>query len=379
MAGISLITASPARRLAAVLRILAAAVLCIVAPAACTRENVPSDEGKFNVSVMLDTRSLNIDEVGSAVIYAFAQAASGSGYLVGYVYEDNVGESGIFPMTLTEGGAVDFYVILNPDSNCFDLVDGDGQRVNPGPDPDTSLTPEDLRSWRIEYSDSAPSDPKDWRMLPMSNLDGTAFGNRRFNIDSRPGWQTIPISVRRAVSKVEVWFRSNEDTNYNYWSITGMRSSDPVSSCGLFTETVSHIGQGEDPKSFEDNTPHSRWNTSFLENPDLSDYYSEKNFAKIFEYYILPNTLGGNTAGEVTAGEVTAGEDTSNYSYLHTNYANIRQGDADDYSKDIFLPACSRNSCIRIWCSLNNNVDRSFTYTVVDWDETVTVNIPDFS
>ena len=375
MAGISLITASPARRLAAVLRILAAAVLCIVAPAACTRENVPSDEGKFNVSVMLDTRSLNIDEVGSAVIYAFAQAASGSGYLVGYVYEDNVGKSGIFPMTLTEGGAIDFYVILNPDSNCFDLVDGDGQPVRPGPDPDTSLKPEDLRAWKIEYADSAPSDPKDWRMLPMSNLDGTAFGNRRFNIDSRPGWQTIPISVRRAVSKVEVWFRSNEDTNNNYWAIKSMRSGDPVSSCGLFTETVSHIGQGENPKSFKDNTQHSHLNTSFPENPDLSDYFSEKNFEKIFEYYILPNTLGGNTAGEAAEGEVT-----SSYSYLHTDYAHIQQWDAENhYSKDIFLPACSRNSCIRIWCSLNDNMDRSFTYTVVNWDETVTVNIPDFS
>ncbi len=374
MAGISLITASPARRLAAVLRILAAAVLCIVAPAACTRENVPSDEGKFNVSVMLDTRSLNIDEVGSAVIYAFAQAASGSGYLVGYVYEDNVGKSGIFPMTLTEGGAIDFYVILNPDSNCFDLVDGDGQPVRPGPDPDTSLKPEDLRAWRIKYSGSAPSDLKYWRMLPMSNLDGTAYGNRRFNIDSRPGWQTIPISVRRAVSKVEVWFRSNEDTNNNYWAIESMRSGDPVSSCGLFTETVSHIGQGENPKSFVDNTPHSHRNTSFPENPDLSDYYSEKNFAKIFEYYILPNTLGGNTAGEAAEGE-----NTSSYSYLHTDYAHIQLRSTNNYSKDIFLPAYSRNSCIRIWCSLNDNMDRSFTYTVVNWDETVTVNIPDFS
>lgn len=342
-------------------------------PYSCTREAQPSS-GRYNVSVMLDTRSLNIDEVGSAVIYAFAQAASGSGDLVGYHYADKIGESGIFPMTLTEGGAVDFYVILNPDSNCFDLVDGDGQRVNPGPDPDTSLTPEDLRAWRIEYSENAPSDTRDWK-LPMSNLDGTAYGNRRFNIDSRPGWQTIPISVRRAVSKVEVWFRSNEDTYYNYWSIEGMKTGDPVSSCGMFTETVSHIGQDETPKSFEDNKSYSRDNTSFPGKADLSDYYSEKNFAKIFEYYILPNTLGGNTAGEVTAGE-----DTSNYSYLQTNYANIQQrGEDYYYSKDIFLPACSRNSCIRIWCSLNDNVDRSFTYTVVDWDETVTVNIPDFS
>lgn len=374
MAGISLIPASPARRLAAVLRILAAAALCVVAPAACTRESVPSDEGKFNVSVMLDTRSLNINEVGSAVIYAFAQAASGSGYLVGYVYEDNVGVSGIFPMTLTEGGAIDFYVILNPDSNCFDLVDGDGQLVNPGPEPDTSLKPEDLRAWRIEYADSAPSDTKVW-MLPMSNLDGTAYGNRRFNIDSRPGWQTVPISVRRAVSKVEVWFRSNEDTRSNYWRISGMQSSDPVSSCGLFTETVSHIGQGEPPKSFVDDKQYSLYDgTNFQPEADETNYYSEKNFAKIFEYYILPNTLGGNTAGEAADND-----DTSFYSRLHIDYDNVLRWTSRPYDKDIFLPAYTRNSCIRIWCSLNDNMDRSFTYTVVNWDETVTVNIPDFS
>lgn len=370
--------ASPARRLAAVLRILAAAVLCIVTPAACTRENVPSDEGKFNVSVMLDTRSLNIDEVGSAVIYAFAQAASGSGYLVGYVYEDHVGESGIFPMTLTEGGAVDFYVILNPDSNCFDLVDGDGQLVNPGPDPDTSLKPEDLRAWKIEYSDSAPSDPKDWRMLPMSNLDGTAYGNRRFNIDSRPGWQTVPISVRRAVSKVEVWFRSEDvrnssNQNSAYWTITHLGSSDPVASSGLFVESTEHVAQGDKFKTSDPN-PHYYGNCDFPEDADESSFYQEDNFTKIFEYYTLPNTVGGNTAGETPDGRDCT---TLDVSYNWKPQGNVRGEQGK--TKTVYLPAYPRNSCIRVWCALPGEEDRTFTYTVIDWDETVTVNIPDFS
>lgn len=370
--------ASPARRLAAVLRILAAAVLCIVTPAACTRENVPSDEGKFNVSVMLDTRSLNIDEVGSAVIYAFAQAASGSGYLVGYVYEDHVGESGIFPMTLTEGGAIDFYVILNPDSNCFDLVDGDGQPVRPGPDPDTSLKPEDLRAWKIEYSDSAPSDPKDWRMLPMSNLDGTAYGNRRFNIDSRPGWQTVPISVRRAVSKVEVWFRSEDvrnssNQNSAYWTITHLGSSDPVASSGLFVESTEHVAKGDEFKT-SDTDRHYYGNCDFPEDADESSFYQEDNFTKIFEYYTLPNTVGGNTAGETPDGRDCTTLDVS-YNWKPQGIDTGEQGK----TKTVYLPAYPRNSCIRVWCALPGEEDRTFTYTVIDWDETVTVNIPDFS
>ena len=54
---------------------------------------------------------------------------------------------------------------------------------------------------------------------------------------------------------------------------------------------------------------------------------------------------------------------------------------ADDFTdkdKFIYIPPCERNSVIRVWCNLNDNTDRSFTYTVVDWDETVEVNVPDF-
>ena len=100
---------------------------------------------------------------------------------------------------------------------------------------------------------------------------------------------------------------------------------------------------------------------------------------------------GGNSAGEETLGS-----STDNYTILDLSYyLTLEQGyyqrqwgyykwnsrgfiKQSNESKIIYLPACERNSNIRVWCALNDDTDRSFTYTVSDWDETVTVNVPDF-
>ena len=212
----------------------------------------------------------------------------------------------------------------------------------------------------------------------MSNLDGTAFGNRRFNIDSRPGWQTIPISVRRAVSKVEVWFRSEDvrnssNQNSAYWTITHLGSFDPVASSGLFVESTEHVAQGDEFKT-SDTDRHYYGNCDFPEDADESSFYQEDNFTKIFEYYTLPNTVGGNTAGETPDGRDCTTLDVS-YNWKPQGIDTVEQGK----TKTVYLPAYPRNSCIRVWCALPGEEDRTFTYTVIDWDETVTVNIPDFS
>lgn len=352
-------------------------------PYSCTREAQPSS-GRYNVSVMLDTRAINTNEVGSIAIYAFSDVndAEGTGNLVGYLYESNPDESGVFPMTLTDCGAVDFYVILNPDSNCFDFTDADGTEVAIGGTPPSGITPGLIRSWRIKYDPSLDMNtpPAEW-MLPMSNLDGTARGNRRFEIEDKPGLQEVPVSVTRAVSKVEVWFRSEdlryrrEEDYYNsgYWTITHLASSDPVASSGLFAESTEHVAQGDEFKT-SDTDRHFYGNCGFPKDADESSFYQESNFTRIFEYYTLPNTVGGNTAGETPDGtDCTTLDVTYNWKPPFSNYGEKSK------EKTVYLPAYPRNSCIRIWCALPGEEDRTFTYTVIDWDETVTVNIPDFS
>ena len=353
------------------LLLTASAALCLCLLTGCSHEELP-ETGKYNVSVKIDTKSLETEgePVNSIVIYAFADVASGNSNLVGYLYSDDVNPEGVFPMILTEGGSVDFYVILNPKSNCYDFIDNDGNIVAIGTTPADDISPASIREWTIQYAATAPADFGEWE-LPMSNLDGTAYGNRRFHIFNRRGWQTIPISVTRAVSKVEVWFRSDGDINSNYWGIDNLTSSDPVKASGLFKESTTHLGEGS--KKFSEHNDWNRNTVSFPQQADASYYYSENNFARIFEYYILPNTLGGNTAGDVGSGSNRENHTTLEVSYYHKGYPESNN------TKLLSLPPYERNSCIKVWCALNSNEDRSFTYTVIDWDETVTNNIPDFS
>lgn len=358
---------------ATTLLLTAAAALSLCLLTGCNRVDLP-ETGKYNVSVQLDTKVLDAEgePVNSIVIYAFTGVSSGNSNLVGYLYSNEVNPEGIFPMTLTEGGAVDFYVILNPNSNCFDIISNDETVVNIGANPIADITPTAIRAWKIRYSNNTPENFDDWE-LPMSNLDGTAYGNRRFNIVNRRGWQTVPISVNRAASKVEVWFRSDGDSKNAYWGITKLTSSDPVKASGLFVETTDHIDNGESRKEV---TILSNWyygTTEFPANADASHYYSEDNFDRIYEYYILPNTIGGNTSGDVGQSSDRENHTTLEVHYYHQGYSTFTE------TKLLSLPPYERNSCIKVWCALNSNEDRSFTYTVIDWDETVTNNIPDFS
>lgn len=369
----------------------------------CSPAGIP-DEGKYNVTVRLSgdgTKSLDLNEIGSIVIYAFAGVddASGTGTLVGYLHETNIDANGIFPMRLTAGGMVDFFVILNPDSEEFSIFDGNDAKVDVTAYQNT--TPADIQSWKLKRNPDATSigqNAKNWK-IPMCNLDMTmavpnrpSRENRRFEItESKNDWQTIPIEVTRAVSKVEVWLWSNDnlpDDNKFEWDskysgITGLSLTDPVYRTEMFTGQGTDSDQyiGQNSTSISDNTAHNGFdiNDRFKKYVDGTVLYSDTYFRLIWEQYILPNTFfGGNNMGELSGSNSTEATvlnvDYSSYEYeKDSNWKeNIKP------TKEINLPKSPRNTKIKVWCALNDNTDRSFTYTVVDWDETVTVDIPDF-
>ena len=119
----------------------------------------------------------------------------------------------------------------------------------------------------------------------------------------------------------------------------------------------------------------------------------------MWTYYLFPNLFGGNNTGVAVPGE-----DTDRMTALAVDYS--RQAARAEYErhsffgyewwewtegwesplpresgeKTLYLPECERNTVISVWCELgHDDADRSFTYTVSDWDETVTVNVPDFN
>ena len=361
------------------LLLTASAALCLCLLTGCSHEELP-ETGKYNTMIVLrgdGTKALDPAEAQSIVIYAFS---SDTDDLVGYLYEADINGRDIFPMNLTAGGEIDFYVILNPVCSGFEII------YNNSPvnfDSHESITPDIIKSWKLRRTDDTPG-----KAVPMSNLED----NRRFEVvANRNSWQEIPIQVTRAVSKVEVWFWANDNLpEYGYYqndnhysSIDTMTLKDPVVRAELM--------EGQNSGKAEDYIEENK--AIIIKNPDRYDgfndrfkpydsgiFYSDRYFRKIWEQYILPNTFfGGSNVGEIGGADADCLKCTSlNVEYTEHYWNWNRWTESPQTPKDIYLPISPRNTIIKVWCALNDDTDRSFTYTVVDWDEPVTVNVPDF-
>lgn len=356
-----------------------------------------------------ETKGINDSDINDIAIFVF----NGDGTLVGYLYETGLTgrDERTFPMNLTESGALDFYVIANSERGFYHLVDKAGTELDLSGDLDSlpdNITPERLWNSRVEL-DSSLNAQGDW-YVPMNNLPGSGLINFRFTVRSQ-STTVIPIDLTRAVSKIEVWFRSNdqipeEHLNYNpgsatlslsYYSIDSLEIKMPVVSTSTYTEDQTYTSN---PDSVSEQGPFNYQTENGGEAFEVYDpnnipnnFYSGDYFKKIWEFYIFPNMYGGNTAGDAP------GSSIENYTVLDIGYHLSEQSGRYEWDrwsnrwtwteygklnrdepvyKTVYLPACERNSNIRVWCALNDDTDRSFTYTVSDWDETVTVNVPDF-
>lgn len=364
----------------------AAAAISLCLLTGCNRVDLP-ETGKYNTMIVLrgdGTKALDPYEAESIVIYAFS---SGTDNLVGYLYEDDINGRDIFPMNLTAGGKIDFYVILNPVCEGFKIIDND-QAVSF--DSHEGITPGIIQNWKLKRTNRTPD-----KAVPMSNLEDQVDGNnkptgksnRTFEVvANRNSWQEIPIQVTRAVSKVEVWFWANdnlpEDGNFDlshyYTAINEMALKDPVYSTEIFrtqgADENDYILDGNVFKA-EDNKGHDGLRERFKPYT-TGEFYSDNYFRLIWEEYILPNTFfGGEWNGEPATPD--GAYTTLDVRYTHYDNYNSNSWDENSKKKVISLPKSPRNTKIIVWCQLYDNTDRSFTYEVVDWDE-VTVDIPAF-
>ena len=395
---------------ATTLLLTAAAALSLCLLTGCNRVDLP-ETGKYYVSVQLDTKTIDPSEVGSIVIYAFANTdGSGNEKLVGYLNEkvSDTDTDGIFNMTLWsrgKDGYVDFYVLLNYDSAGFKICDTNGEEVNFNAQ---TYSPQDIQRWTLRRNpDNVPSDVSDWK-VPMSNLKetqptgGLPESNRRFYLEDIKGWQVIPIEVTRAVSKVEVWFWSNdhltgENQPYYYYSITSQTITDPIAETANIFNNDAHNFSGADTK-ITNTKRYDAYNSEGRTNVGLSNgeyfpqyventyFYSSDYFKLIWEQYILPNTLfGGNELGQGSTG---CTELLVNYEYNEQKSENTGSDWRPSYdwtwptpskrSTLVYLPKSPRNTKVVVWCGLGKDVDPSFNYLVVEWDETMTIEVPEF-
>lgn len=414
------------RRPAAGRRLPACAlVLCIASfllAVSCQRKEILMPEYNAVVTI-LDGSSTRTTPEDSAQINDIAIFAFSGQELVGYIYESGLAASGktIFPMTLTKGGAIDFYVVANSEPGFFKVVDQDGTEVSWSSsstvNPPAGVTPDDLKACKVKLEGRNAAGI--W-YVPMTNLPGSSGENMTFDVD---GMTRIPIELTRAVSKVEVWFRTRGDTVPEdktttssrppsslpsvYYAINNLSLKIPVESVGIYEDVVDHTADNSNIWQENERGPfdyiHSnngQMFRSYEKDPLPSNFYSDEYFVRIWTCYIFPNTFGGNMAGESPDNEEKATLLSVDYSkwlqegqYVYNGYEgyplNLKYNwkwegtgtptQQNPQTKYIYLPHIERNTSVRVWCPLGDDTDRSFTYTVVDWDETVTVNVPDFN
>lgn len=452
---ISTVKSRPSAGLRAAGSIMAVCVAGFVALTlwGCQRKELQVQEYMVVVSIIdgSSTKSIPQDsdpQINDIAIFAFSESEN---ELVGYIYESDLAGSGktIFPMTLTKGGIIDFYVVANSEPGFFEVVDSDDKEVDwtrtSTVDPPEGVTPDYLKACKVKLRDRNAAG---FWYVPMTNLPGSSGENMTFDVD---GMTRIPIELTRAVSKVEVWFRTLGDmvpedqttktdwiTNRNpssddyypttssfslYYSIDDLSLTIPVESVGIYEEeVVYHTAEGN---MWEENElgPFNYINSNggdmfppYEKDQIPQNFYSDEYFVHIWTCYIFPNTFGGNMAGEAPdqvdkstllsveysqwqqEGEykVTTEQDPDSprwvdgwfgvhweYKYnFHWKWESTgipTQQPQTQKVKQIYLPPIERNTSVRVWCPLGDDTDRSFTYTVVDWDETVTVNVPDFN
>lgn len=381
------------RSLTVALAATASLLLCLTV--SCRRAPAPLPDD-FGVTVLIDnpsssdgTKAIADNEINSIAIFAF----SGS-ELVGYVYESGLTGKTTFPMTLKASGAIDFYAIANPDPGYFRIVGADGQPIDLRSTSDANppkYNGTGINNWRVEIGQGENAQG-DW-YAPMSNLSGAGGTNRRYTINPDDNWTVIPLELTRAVSKIEVWFRAKNEVEYwqenkkYYFRLRDLRLESGVKNSFIFFE-----GQEYAVGAYSFNREFAREDPLFIQNfPDFSEgdsYYGDPYFEKIVEYYVMPNSIGGDQYGIFNGNEsnktkCTVLEINTILTDRSYNIGEMKYFWEDNNSETkqttIYLPSINGNQIVKIWCDLSNeNVDRSFTYTVVDWDETVEVNVPDF-
>lgn len=393
---ISTVKSRPSAGLRAAGSIMAVCVAGFVALTlwGCQRKELQVQEYMAVVSIIDGSSTKSIPEDSAPQINDIAIFAFSGDVLVGYIYESGLASSGktIFPMTLTKGGIIDFYVVANSESGFFKVVDQNGTEVSwsssSTANPPAGVTPEYLEKYTVKFSENTPSESDIW-YAPMSNLPVTSNGNRSFNVDGE-GLTSISIDLTRAVSKVKIWFRAENNLNqYNpskpengryYYKIDKISLTMPIADSPLFVEEYGSIS--ENPKTESDTFSEKNFQETFPEYLEGAGYfyYDEPYFKIIAEYYVLPNSKGGNQTGNLFNGNEN--ESTR----LDVGWSRVETyltgwwswSNPKSINKTIFLPSAPRNYVINVWCDFTDDIDRSFTYTVVDWDETITVDVPDF-
>lgn len=284
---------------------------------------------------------------------------------VGYAEADNLQGQNYIPITLSEGGDINFYVIAN---------DNFGPKPTVGTTSVTdwaSLSKANLESLKFDLSGFSGWSATDDFVSPMTNCRYDEFGTEftdKYENDyatkvtiQRPttGSLVIPVTVQHALGRLRLMLNKDRDAD-NGLTITVTRATVYHSPNVAHLYTVQGLHNNATNITYRD-TPVTEEIISADSPVSLNTQPENGSYTTIARTYLAPNQYGtyDKTGGKFTTengSETTVGKDKAYRLDLTVEFAYSTGKETKNYT--VYLPRVPRNTSI--------DVQGTFKGTVVD-------------
>lgn len=352
-------------------------IAALAVATSCGKSDTPT-AASGPVDVRLVVSSGNNTRVGSDAtdndirqlrVYAF----NAKGEKVGYAEADNLRGQNYIPITLSEGGDINFYVIAN-DNGTTSVTDW------------TSLSKTDLESLKFDLSGFSGWSATDDFVSPMTNCRYDEFGTEftdKYENDyatkvtiQRPttGSLVIPVTVQHALGRLRLMLNKDRDAD-NGLTITVTRATVYHSPNVAHLYTVQGLHNNATNITYRD-TPVTEEIISADSPVSLNTQPENGSYTTIARTYLAPNQYGtyDKTGGKFTTengNETTVGKDeayrlelTVEFAYT-TGTPETKNYTTKNYT--VYLPRVPRNTSI--------DVQGTFKGTVVDINPTFNIMV----
>lgn len=365
-------------------------IAALAVATSCGKSDTPT-AASGPVDVRLVVSSGNNTRVGSDKtdndirqlrVYAF----NANGEKVGYAEADNLKGQNYIPITLSEGGDINFYVIANDNFGTKPVTDW------------TSLSKTDLESLKFDLSGFTGWSTTDDFVSPMSNNRYDEFGNDLKNDSGTAAYKNdygtavnvtvtkpetgtlvIPVTVQHILGRLRLMLNKDRDAD-NGLTITVTRATVYHSPNVAHLYTVQELHNNATNITYRD-TPVTEEIISADSPVSLNTQPEDGSYTTIARTYLAPNQYGtyDKTGGKFTTengSETTVGKDKAYRLDLTVEFAYSTGKETKNYT--VYLPRVPRNTSIDVQGTFKGTVVKpEFNVMTEAWVEKV-MDIPDF-
>ena len=371
-------------------------IAALAVATSCGKSDTPT-AASGPVDVRLVVSSGNNTRVGSDAtdndirqlrVYAF----NAKGEKVGYAEADNLQGQNYIPITLSEGGYINFYVIANDNFGPKPTVDA--AQVTDW----ASLSKANLESLKFDLSEFGGWSATDDFVSPMSNNRYDEFGNELKNDSGTAAYKNdygtavnvtkptvIPVTVQHVLGRLRLMLNKDRDAD-NGLTIKVTRATVYHSPNVAHLYTVQGLHNNATNITYRDTLVTEEIISA--DSPDsLNTQPEDGSYTTIARTYLAPNQYGtyDKTGGKFTTengSETTVGKDKAYRLELEVEFAYSTGTSEIKETKNytVYLPRVPRNTSIDVQGTFKGTVvdiKPTFNIMVNAWVER-TIEIPAF-